>query len=117
MEVMLPAARNPTCLRTTLFRSYGSGQDCKVLVSIIGDPCSSALTKAWAFSEFARRLHQLHRLGDDAAIDSEFSAVCRALWGYTLDDFTMTCRRRITFGSMDSPRNAHSISPHSKATT
>ena len=39
-------------------------------------------------SEFARRLHQLHRLGDDAAIDNEFSAVCRAIWGYTLDDFT-----------------------------
>jgi hypothetical protein len=30
--------------------------------------------------EFARRLHQLHRLGDDEAIDSEFSAVCRSIW-------------------------------------
>ena len=39
-------------------------------------------------SEFARRLHQLHRLGDDEAIDREFSAVCRAIWGFTLDDFT-----------------------------
>ena len=38
--------------------------------------------------EFARRLHQLHRLGDDDAIDREFSAVCRAIWGFTLDDFT-----------------------------
>ena len=38
--------------------------------------------------EFARRLHQLHRVGDDEAIDSEFGAVCRAIWGYTLDDFT-----------------------------
>jgi hypothetical protein len=38
--------------------------------------------------EFARRLHQLHRVGDDEAIDSEFSAVCRAIWGYSLDDFT-----------------------------
>jgi hypothetical protein len=38
--------------------------------------------------EFARRLPQLHRVGDDEAIDSEFSAVCRAIWGYTLDDFT-----------------------------
>src|SRR5277367_1080566 len=37
--------------------------------------------------EFARRLHQLHRVGDDDAIDREFSAVCRAIWGYTLDDF------------------------------
>jgi hypothetical protein len=38
--------------------------------------------------EFARRLHQLHRLGNDDAIDREFSAVCRAIWGFTLDDFT-----------------------------
>jgi hypothetical protein len=37
--------------------------------------------------EFARRLHQLHRRGDDDAIDREFSAVCRAIWGFTLDDF------------------------------
>jgi hypothetical protein len=37
--------------------------------------------------EFARRLHQLHRVGDDETIDSEFSAVSRAIWGYTLDDF------------------------------
>ena len=37
--------------------------------------------------EFARRLHKLHRVGDDEAIDREFSAVCRAIWGYTLDDF------------------------------
>jgi hypothetical protein len=43
------------------------------------------LTRIW---EFARRLHQLHRLGDDDAIDREFSAVCRAIWGFTLDDFT-----------------------------
>jgi hypothetical protein len=27
-------------------------------------------------------------LGDDDAIDREFSAVCRAIWGFTLDDFT-----------------------------
>ena len=38
--------------------------------------------------EFTRRLHQLQRVGDDEAIDSEFSAVCRAICGYTLDDFT-----------------------------
>jgi hypothetical protein len=38
--------------------------------------------------EFARRLHQLHRLGDDDAIDREFGAACRAIWGFTLDDFT-----------------------------
>jgi hypothetical protein len=37
--------------------------------------------------EFARRLPQLHQLGDDDAIDQEFSAVCRAIWGFTLDDF------------------------------
>jgi hypothetical protein len=38
--------------------------------------------------EFARRLHQLHRLGGEEAIDEEFAAVCRAIWGFTLDDFT-----------------------------
>jgi hypothetical protein len=38
--------------------------------------------------EFARRLHQLHRLGGEDAIDEEFAAVCRAIWGFTLDDFT-----------------------------
>jgi hypothetical protein len=38
--------------------------------------------------EFARRLHQLHRLGGEDAIDLEFGAVCRAIWGFTLDDFT-----------------------------
>jgi hypothetical protein len=38
--------------------------------------------------EFARRLHQLHRLGGEDAIDEEFGAVCRAIWGFTLDDFT-----------------------------
>ena len=27
-------------------------------------------------------------MGDDEAIESEFNAVCRAIWGYTLDDFT-----------------------------
>jgi hypothetical protein len=38
--------------------------------------------------EFTRRLHQLHRLGGEDAIDREFSAVRRAIWGFTLDDFT-----------------------------
>jgi hypothetical protein len=37
--------------------------------------------------EYARKLHQLHRHAEDAAIDHEFNAVCRAIWGYTLDDF------------------------------
>jgi hypothetical protein len=38
--------------------------------------------------EFARRLHQLRRLGGEDAIEREFNAVCRAIWGFTLDDFT-----------------------------
>ena len=38
---------------------------------------------------FTRRLHQLHRLGGEDAIDREFGAVCRAIWGFTLDDFTV----------------------------
>ena len=37
--------------------------------------------------EFARRLHQLRRLGGEDAIEREFNAVCRAIWGFTLDDF------------------------------
>jgi hypothetical protein len=35
-----------------------------------------------------RQRSSLHRIGDDEAIDEEFSAVCRAIWGFTLDDFT-----------------------------
>jgi hypothetical protein len=52
-------------------------------------PCSERLIRdsLTRICEFARRLHQLHRAGDDDAIDREFSAVCRAIWGYTLDDF------------------------------
>ena len=38
--------------------------------------------------EFARRLHQLRSLGGEDAIEREFNAVCRAIWGFTLDDFT-----------------------------
>jgi hypothetical protein len=38
--------------------------------------------------EFTRHLHQLHRLGGEEAIDEEFATVCRAIWGFTLDDFT-----------------------------
>ena len=43
------------------------------------------LTRIW---EFARRLHQLRRLGGEDAVEREFNAVCRAIWGFTLDDFT-----------------------------
>jgi hypothetical protein len=39
--------------------------------------------------EYARALHQLHHGGgDDEVLEREFNAVCRAIWGYTLDDFT-----------------------------
>ena len=38
--------------------------------------------------EFARRLHQLRRLGGEDAIEREFNEVCRSICGYTLDDFT-----------------------------
>ena len=42
--------------------------------------------------EYARELHRLHRqAADDGAIDREFNAVCRAIWGYTLDDFDDDC--------------------------
>ena len=46
------------------------------------------LRQPYAHLRVARRLHQLHRLGGEDAIDREFSAVCRAIWGFTLDDFT-----------------------------
>jgi hypothetical protein len=36
--------------------------------------------------EYARRLHQLQRLGGEDEIEREFNAVCRAIWGFTLDD-------------------------------
>jgi hypothetical protein len=38
--------------------------------------------------EFIRALHQFHQIGGDEVIDREFNAVCRAIWGYSLDDFT-----------------------------
>jgi hypothetical protein len=38
--------------------------------------------------EFTRALHQFHQIGGDEVIDREFNAVCRAIWGYSLDDFT-----------------------------
>jgi len=39
--------------------------------------------------EFARTLHSLHQSGGgDEMIDREFAAACRAIWRYTLDDFT-----------------------------
>ena len=69
--------------------------------------------------EFARRLHQLHRLGDDNSIDREFSAVCRAIWGFTLDDFTdedLSPRDHAWLDQL-SPRNARSISPPTRDTT
>jgi hypothetical protein len=42
--------------------------------------------------EYARELNRLHRDGaPDEVIDREFNAVCRAVWGYTLDDFHDDC--------------------------
>jgi hypothetical protein len=42
--------------------------------------------------EYTRGLYRLHREGaPDEAIDREFNAVCRAVWGYTLDDFDDDC--------------------------
>jgi hypothetical protein len=38
--------------------------------------------------EFTRALHRSHQIGGDEVIDREFNAVCRAIWGYNLDDFT-----------------------------
>ena len=38
-------------------------------------------------SEYCRELERLHLWGGDNDIDGEFNAVCRAVWGYTCDDF------------------------------
>jgi hypothetical protein len=39
--------------------------------------------------EFAPELHVLHQGGGtDEVIERAFNAACRAIWGYTLDDFT-----------------------------
>jgi hypothetical protein len=38
--------------------------------------------------EFTRVLHRFHQTQGDEVIDREFNAVCRAIWGYNLDDFT-----------------------------
>jgi len=38
--------------------------------------------------EYTRELYRLHREGaGDEAIDREFNAVCRTIWGYTPEDF------------------------------
>jgi hypothetical protein len=44
-------------------------------------------------ADFARTLSRLHqaarrRFVDDDAIDREFNAVCRSVWGYTADDIS-----------------------------
>jgi hypothetical protein len=49
-----------------------------------------ALTR---IADFARSLSRLHVASrrqpvDDDAIDREFNAVCRSVWGYTTDDFS-----------------------------
>jgi hypothetical protein len=49
-----------------------------------------ALTR---IADFARSLSRLHRASrcqtvDDDAIDREFNAVCRSVWGYTTDDIS-----------------------------
>jgi hypothetical protein len=38
--------------------------------------------------EITRALQQHHQIGGDEGIDREFNAVCRTIWGYSLNDFT-----------------------------
>ena len=38
-------------------------------------------------SEFTAELARLRRCDDDDRIDHAFNAVCKRIWGYTLDDF------------------------------
>jgi hypothetical protein len=66
--------------------------------------------------EFARRLHQLHRLGGEDAIDREFGAG-RYGASPSMTSLMTTCRRRTMPGSTSSPRSAQSSSRPSRATT
>ena len=49
-----------------------------------------ALTRIADFARTLSRLHKAarHRFIDDDAIDREFNAVCRSVWGYTTDDIS-----------------------------
>jgi hypothetical protein len=52
--------------------------------------------------EYTRELYRLHREeADDAAIDRAFNAVCRTIWGYTLDDFDDDCLSAADHGWLD----------------
>jgi hypothetical protein len=48
------------------------------------------LTRIADFARTLSRLHKAarHRVIDDDAIDREFNAVCRSVWGYTTDDIS-----------------------------
>ena len=48
------------------------------------------LTRIADFARTLSRLHKAarHRFIDDDAIDREFNAVCRSVWGYTTDDIS-----------------------------
>jgi hypothetical protein len=51
---------------------------------------SFPLTRIADFARTLSRLHKAarHRFIDDDAIDREFNAVCRTVWGYTTDDIS-----------------------------
>ncbi len=51
---------------------------------------SFPLTRIADFARTLSRLHKAarHRCIDDDAIDREFNAVCRSVWGYTTDDIS-----------------------------
>ena len=51
---------------------------------------SFPLTRIADFARTLSRLHTAarHRFIDDDAIDREFNAVCRSVWGYTTDDIS-----------------------------
>ena len=38
-------------------------------------------------STYCSQLERLHLWGTDEEIDAEFNAVCRQIWGYTVEDF------------------------------
>ncbi|PYF00141.1 hypothetical protein BJ122_12850 [Rhodopseudomonas faecalis] len=68
------------------WRAAIAGAKTADMSTIAFDP--SALTRIADFAGTLTELHRTgrHRLVDDDQIDRAFDAVCRSIWGYTIDD-------------------------------
>ena len=54
-------------------------------------PTSAFAASLIRIGTFTAELERLHLWGTDDDIDREFNAVCRTIWGYSLDDFDDDC--------------------------